>query len=120
MLLEGLQPLFILLDEGQDRRLGGRRYLAPEFNRDRQNRRHATIVRPLEARTSSGCERVPLSQGGTALSTAQTLVGASSCVRLRKVAWKRGIPQVFGTLRGSSAEELRKANWPRTTGNALR
>jgi hypothetical protein len=33
LLLEGLQPLLALLDEGQDRRLGGRRHLAPEFSR---------------------------------------------------------------------------------------
>jgi hypothetical protein len=40
LLLEGLEPLLILLDEGQDRRLGRRRDLAPELNRDRRNRRY--------------------------------------------------------------------------------
>src|SRR5262249_59074737 len=29
LMLEGLQPLLVLPDEGQDRRLGSRRYLAP-------------------------------------------------------------------------------------------
>jgi hypothetical protein len=57
LLLEGLQPLLVLLDKGQDRRLGSRRYLVPEFNRNRRNRRHANIFRPLEARTT-GHERL--------------------------------------------------------------
>jgi hypothetical protein len=58
--LKGLQPLLILLDKGQDGRLGGRRYLVPEFSRYRRNRRHINILRPTEARTSSGHERVHL------------------------------------------------------------
>ena len=48
LLLEGLQALFVSLDKGQDRRLGGRRYLAPEFSRDRRNRQHTNILRPLK------------------------------------------------------------------------
>jgi hypothetical protein len=52
--LKGLQPLFVLLDEGQDGRLGGRRYLVPEFRRNRRNRRHINILRPLRERTSQG------------------------------------------------------------------
>jgi hypothetical protein len=62
-LLKGLQPLLILLNEGQDCRLGSRRYLVPEFSRNRRNRRHINILRPIEARTSSGRERLP--QGET-------------------------------------------------------
>lgn len=50
LLLKGLQPLLVLLDEGQDRRLGCRRYLVPELNRNRRNRWHINILRPLEAR----------------------------------------------------------------------
>jgi hypothetical protein len=46
LLLEGLQPLLVLLDNGQDRRLGHRRDLAPKFNTNRRNRRHITILRP--------------------------------------------------------------------------
>jgi hypothetical protein len=59
LLLEGLQPLLILLDEGQDSRVSGRRNLAPESNRDRRNRRHINILRPPKARASSGRERLP-------------------------------------------------------------
>jgi len=59
LLLEGLQPLLILLNEGHDRRLGGRRHLAPEFSRDRWNWRHTCILRPPEARTSSAGEGLP-------------------------------------------------------------
>ena len=58
LLLEGLQPLLVLLDEGQDRRLGSRRDLAPEFNGDRRNRRHINILRPPETWTSSARERL--------------------------------------------------------------
>ena len=58
LLLEGLQPLLILLDEGQDGRLGRRRYLVPEFSRNRRNRRPINILRPIEARTSSGRGRL--------------------------------------------------------------
>src|SRR5262249_51452316 len=58
LLLEGLQPLLMRLHEGQDRRLGGRRYLAPQFYRDRRNGRHTSILRPLEARTSSAADRL--------------------------------------------------------------
>jgi hypothetical protein len=43
--LQGLQPLLVLLDEGQDRRLGGGRYLVPEFSGDRRLRRHAADLR---------------------------------------------------------------------------
>jgi hypothetical protein len=55
-----LQPLLILLDEDQDRRLGSRRYLVPEFDRNRRSRRHINILRPLETRTGSGGERLPI------------------------------------------------------------
>lgn len=58
LLLEGLQPLLIMLDEGQDGRLGHRRYLIPQLNRDRRNRRHTLILGHLETCTSSGCERL--------------------------------------------------------------
>jgi hypothetical protein len=43
--------------------LGSRRYLVPEFNRNRRNRLHANILRPLEARSSSGRERLPKAYG---------------------------------------------------------
>jgi hypothetical protein len=56
--LEGLHSLLILLNETQDRRLDSGRYLVPEFNRDRRNRRHTNILRPLEPQTSSGRERL--------------------------------------------------------------
>jgi hypothetical protein len=59
LLLEGLQPLLILLNEGEDCRPGSRRYLVPELNRDRRNRRHSNTLRPLKARTSSGREQLP-------------------------------------------------------------
>jgi len=54
LLLKGLQPLFVLLDKGQDRRLGGRRYLAPEASRDRRNRQQANILRPLKGSDKFG------------------------------------------------------------------
>ena len=54
LLLEGLQPPLILLDVGQDSRLGSRRDLIPKFSRNRRNRRHASILRPLQERTSQG------------------------------------------------------------------
>src|SRR5262249_37746713 len=57
--LEGLQPLLVLLDEGQDGRLGGRRYLVPEFSGNWRNRRHTNILRPVEARTSPTGDRLP-------------------------------------------------------------
>ena len=47
--MKGLQPLLILLDEGQDCRLSSRRYLVPKFNRNRRNRRHTNILRLPEA-----------------------------------------------------------------------
>ena len=58
LLLEGLQPLLMLLDEGQNGRLGRGRYLVPQFNRDRRNRRNTLILGHLEACTSSGRERL--------------------------------------------------------------
>jgi hypothetical protein len=58
LLLKGLQPLLILLDEVQDRHLGGRRYLAPVVNRNRRNRQHTNISPPWEARAHSGFERL--------------------------------------------------------------
>ena len=57
--LEGLHLLLILMNEGQDRRLGCRRYLAPKFNRNRRNRLHTNILRPLYPQTGSGRERLP-------------------------------------------------------------
>jgi len=60
LLLEVLQPLLILPDEGHDCRLGGRRYPVPQSNGDWRNGRHATILRPLGTRTISACERLPL------------------------------------------------------------
>jgi hypothetical protein len=59
LLLRGLQPLPKLPNECQDRRLVRRRYLIPELNRNRRNRRHTSILRPQEGRTSSGRERLP-------------------------------------------------------------
>lgn len=56
----GRQQLLILLDEGQDRRQGGRRYLAPQFSKNRRNREHPNILRPLEDRASSGRERLQI------------------------------------------------------------
>ena len=48
----------LLLDEGQEGRLGGRRNLIPEMSRDWRHRRHINMLRPVEARTSSGRERL--------------------------------------------------------------
>jgi hypothetical protein len=59
VLLEGLQPLLVVLNEGQDGRLGSKRYLVPEFMRDRRKRRHINILRSLKGRTSSWRERLP-------------------------------------------------------------
>src|SRR5690349_2288237 len=58
LLLQGVQPLLILLDEGEDRRLGSRWDLVPQLNRDRRNRRHSCILQQLEGRTSSDGERL--------------------------------------------------------------
>ena len=57
-----MQPLLIVLDEGQEGRLGGRRNLVPEISRDWRNGRHINILQPVEARTSSGRERLPLQE----------------------------------------------------------
>src|SRR5262245_43158112 len=53
-LLEGLQPLLILLDESQDSRLGGGRDLVPEVGRDRRLRLHAADLRtrPFQGKSS--------------------------------------------------------------------
>src|SRR5262249_48946181 len=40
---KGLQPVVVLLNKGQECRLGSRRYLVPELNRNRRNRRHTSI-----------------------------------------------------------------------------
>lgn len=57
--LKGLQPLLMLMDEGQDGRLGGTRYLVPEVSRNRWSSLHIDILRPAVARASSGRERLP-------------------------------------------------------------
>ena len=54
LLLEGLHPPLILLNEAQDCRLGSRRYLVPEFNRNRRNRWYTNILRPSQEQTSQG------------------------------------------------------------------
>jgi hypothetical protein len=45
LLLECLQPLLVLLNKNQHRRLGGGRDLLPEFSRDRRRNLHAADLR---------------------------------------------------------------------------
>src|SRR5262245_11024793 len=62
--------LLLLLDKSQDRRLGSGRYPALEVNRDRRNRRHTTILRPLEA---GQVQRVNEYPGGNTCQPSQRL-----------------------------------------------
>src|SRR6266699_3411516 len=48
LVVKFLKPLLVLPDNGQNDCLGSGRDLAPEFNRDRRNRRHTSILQPLE------------------------------------------------------------------------
>ena len=54
LLLEGLQPLLILLNESQDRCLSGGWDLVPELSRDRRLRPHAAGLRtrPFQGKSS--------------------------------------------------------------------
>jgi hypothetical protein len=46
---EGLQPLLVLPDQGQDRRPGGKPYLTPQVVRDWRPRLHAADLRASPA-----------------------------------------------------------------------
>ena len=64
LLVKLLKALLVALDKSQDGCLGVGRDLVPQLNRYRRNGRHTNILRPLEARTSSACERVPFNARG--------------------------------------------------------
>src|SRR5262245_52060065 len=52
--LQGPQPLLVLLNKGDYRRLGGRRNLVPEFSGDRGLWPHAAELRGLPAEGKAG------------------------------------------------------------------
>jgi hypothetical protein len=58
LVVKFLKALLVPLDKSQDGCLGIGRDLLPQLSRDRRNGRHANILRPLEARTSSAGERL--------------------------------------------------------------
>jgi hypothetical protein len=58
LLVKFLKALLVPLDKSQDGCLGVGRYLLPQLSRDRRNGRHTSILRPLQARTTSAGERL--------------------------------------------------------------